>query len=175
MATAEAITAGIKTNRQGRQVMGLVADMLRDGYNLVPTLKDDFAEGFLGPLSAPFEELREQAISRLDLANAYAQGIYARIHDDDEPFDESLRERVGVSVKQAQQVVSELSKDSDEMAESYLDEMAEIVLPVLQRIIEKVKEIPGGLSKGILLSIWPLLLLGGIVLVVMWRLRKAAT
>jgi len=150
--------------------MGLVADMLRDGYEEVPKIEADFAELFTGSI----EELRQQAISSLDIVNAYAQGIYGFIPDNDQPLDEQYRGRIRLSIKQARETVESINHAAAVIAVSYTEEMADVVLSAGQQIVETIKELPKNLSKGILVSIWPLLILGGIVLVVMWRLRKEA-
>ena len=169
MASPQAIANGIKTNAQARAVLGLVANMLRRGYELVPTVAAPFTELFSGSV----EELRAQANSSLDIVNAYTQGIYAFIPDNDNALDEQYRRRIQLAIKQAQDTCESISDAAAAMAVDYTDEMASVVLPVLERIGEKIKDLPKTLSTGILASIWPLLLLAGIVLFFYWRGRKA--
>jgi len=170
MASPDAIADGIKTNRQARAVMGLVAEMLRRGYELVPTISADFAEIFTGSI----DELRAQANSALDLDNARAQGIYQLLPDNDDVMEEKHRPRIQLAIEQAQDDISSISKAAAEIAVDYTDEMASIVVPIVKRIVDKVAELPKQLSKGILASIWPLLLVAGIVLIIMFRVRKAS-
>jgi hypothetical protein len=174
MASPEAIADGIKTNRQARQVMGLVAEMLRRGYEEVPIIDSGFVGSAVDFFSGSTTELRAHANSLLDVVNAYAQGIFAFIPDNDEPLNEDFRGRIALSIQQAQDAVKSINEVSAKLAVDFTDEMAAAVLPLVNRIVDKVAELPKKLSQGILASIWPLLLVAGIVLVIMWRVRKAS-
>ena len=111
----------MQTNRQARAVLGVVAQVLKQGYQVsVPF--------YARALDASSRELQRTMTSGLDGINRYAQKVYAGIPDDDAPVSDLNRKKVSIVLAQARDTVrsiDETVKDSGLMGvlSSMLDQL----------------------------------------------------
>lgn len=90
MPTPTDVLANMHTNRQGRAVLGIVAQYLKRGYVLADSI-DGVATG----------QAQSQAKSLLDQTNKRAQQVYASVPDNDEPLTDLNRRKTVQVVQQA--------------------------------------------------------------------------
>lgn len=99
--------ARMQTNKQARAVLGVVAQVLKQGYQISVPL-------YARAVDSDSRELQRTMTSRLDATNKYAQKVYAGIPDDDTPVSDLNRKKVGLVLLQARDAV----KDVDEAAKN---------------------------------------------------------
>jgi hypothetical protein len=104
----------MKTNREGRALLGIAADYLSQAYGLVPDLTN-------------MAGVQDQARELLDGTNAYAQAIYATVPDNDEPVDETMRPRIETALLSAQRGLRVVAEVRADLEISYLKEIADIL------------------------------------------------
>ncbi len=131
--TQEAADA-IRTNRQGRAALGIAAEAIKRGYEVIDTiepglLRSIFSTGLIGYYfeDQADSEVRQAGRDLLDQANAYAGGIYAVIPDDDNPIDGDTRKRVALALSTAEKDLGMLNEAQASLTESYLDELGDLV------------------------------------------------
>lgn len=113
--------AKVQTNRQARAVLGVVAQVLRQGYQTTVPL-------YARAVDPGSRELQRTITSGLDGINRYAQKVYAGIPDDDAPVNDLNRRKVALVLAQSRDTVrsiDEAVKDSGLMGvlSSMLDQV----------------------------------------------------
>lgn len=104
-----ALLARVRTDRQARAVLGIVAQYLRQGYEVA-----DNASG--GPLLyLSNRELKKQFKESLDENNRWAQKVYASIPDDDAPVSPLNLKKVGLALAQARETFAMVKSDADDL------------------------------------------------------------
>lgn len=99
--------AKVQTNKQARAVLGVVAQVLRQGYQISVPL-------YARAVDSDSRELQRTMTSRLDATNKYAQKVYVGIPDDNAPVSDLNRKKVRLVLVQARDAV----KDVDEAAKN---------------------------------------------------------
>lgn len=183
MATTEEAVAALRTNRHARAALGIAAEAIRRGYDVIDTIEPSLlTEIFIAPLglaqSLTDSEIRTQGKDLLDRTNAYAQGVYATIHDDDAILPEATRSRVGVALAQALSDLDLLTKVSNDVVSSFLDDLGELIIAIGDATISSVNFIADKARNlaDILIPTWLKWTLGvgiGVGLgVVIWRYTR---
>lgn len=125
------LLAKMQTNRQARAVLGVVAQYLRRGYELV-----DSASSVM-PGTASLKD----AIKRgLDGTNRYAQKTYAGIPDDDAPLSPLNRRKVEECVREARTHLSEIPSDVEDINRGFTGALADTLTSFLPKWLQP----PGG-------------------------------
>lgn len=109
-----AAVAAMQTNREARALLGVAADYLRQAYELVSDLTN-------------MADVQDQARDLLDGTNAYAQGIYAVLPDDDTPVAEDMRPRVQTALASAQRSLKVVAEVRADLEIDYLQALADVV------------------------------------------------
>jgi len=143
-----AAVAAMRTHREARALLGVAADYLAQAYALLPDL----------PSTA---EVREQARDLLDRANAYATGLYAMLHDTDEPIAEDMRPRVQTALSSAQSDLKLVAEVRADLEINYLQALAD-VLPAGAAALAKA-------AAGAAADHWMLTVAVALAVLVAWR------
>jgi hypothetical protein len=161
--TTDEIAAGIKTNRQGRAILGVVADYLKRGYELVPKL-GTYKESIFN-IFVPDDDLQEDARDLLDATNNYSIVLYNSLPDNDGPIDENRRRQIGVALNQAQSSFTLLARIDADLSSSFIEDLADVLAGGLTAIV--------GTATRALTSNWQTVaLVGGAVWVAMMFVRR---
>lgn len=140
-ATLAEVAQGLKSNRHARAALGISAEHLRSGYNVIesvkPSLFDDMLAGrgllatALGlNVSAAYDEVRAQGRDLLDRTNAYAQGVYAQLPDDDQPLTANMRSQVALAINQAASDLNLLESVQSNLVQSFADDLMELIVAI---------------------------------------------
>jgi hypothetical protein len=96
------LLAGMRTNRQGRAVLGAVAQTLRVAYEQrLP---------FYSQIGAAGKQLAAAMQSRLDGINNYAQRVYAGVPDDDSPISSLNQQKIALTLAQARDAANDIDE-----------------------------------------------------------------
>lgn len=147
------LASKVQTVGQARAVLGKTAELLRDGYSKLDTLTN------LGGLRDGYRD-------SLDIANAYAQGVYA-IYSGATPdlYDEEISiqnaARVGLSLERARKILVEI----EDAAEVQWWDIVAILQEALNAVQSAITWTAGTLAKTaaavaapIVSTFWPWLL-----------------
>jgi len=114
----------------------------------------------------------------LDRTNAYAEGIYATIHDDDQPLGEATRGRVAIVLEQVSSNLRLIESIKADLVEPFIDELAELVRAVASATKEAVEFVAAAAEKIVSTVIprWLWWALGGVGVAVggyfLWKATK---
>ncbi len=103
------LLARMQTNRQARAVLGVVAQYLRQGYEVAKTVPS-----FISPIDGTKKAAEAMRIG-LDQINNYAQRVYNAIPNDDTPLSDLNRKKVGLSLSQARSELAMVSTDANDL------------------------------------------------------------
>lgn len=148
------LLAGMRTNRQGRAVLGAVAQTLRVAYEQrLP---------FYAQVGSAGQQLAAAMKSRLDGINSYAQRVYAGVPDDDSPMSDLLRNKVGLTLAQAR----DAANDIDETVRSQHLHISDVTQGIADILTYLVKQALGAIGGAILphagnLPQWVKIVVGG--------------
>lgn len=121
------LLARMRTNRQARAVLGVVAKYLRRGYEIAQGVPS-----FVSPIDGT-KMAAEAMRSSLDGVNRFAQKVYAGIPDDDAPVSDLNRKKVTLALTQARSnlaLVSSAAEDLDRgLIGALSDLLSEKILP----------------------------------------------
>ena len=112
------LLAHMQTNRQGRAVLGAIAQYLKKGYEI--------ASGVGGVLPGT-KDLSAAMKSRLDTTNRYAQKTYAGLPDDNAPLTPLNRRRIEECLREARVSLTEISTDADDMNRGLTGTLADML------------------------------------------------
>ena len=150
------LLARMQTNRQGRAVLGAIAQTLRVAYEQhLPAYAQIGSAG---------RQLAEAMRSRLDGINNYAQRVYAGVPDDDAAISPLNHQKIGLTLAQAR----DAANDIDETVRSqhiHIGDVFEGVADILTKLVEAALGaignalIPGGGA----LPKWVKVAVGGVV------------
>lgn len=153
------LLARMRTNRQGRAVLGAVAQTLRVAYEQHLPL---YAQ-----VSSAGRQLEAAMKSRLDGINNYAQRVYAVIPDDDMPISDLLRSKVGLTLAQARDAANDIDEavrsqriSAGDVLEGVADILTRLVAAALGAVGNAL--IPGGGA----IPRWVKVAVGGVVVLV---------
>ena len=150
------LLAGMRTNRQGRAVLGAIAQTLRVAYEQrLP---------FYAQVGSAGRQLAAAMKSRLDGINNYAQRVYGLVPDDDAPMSDLLRNKIGLTLAQAR----DAANDIDEAVRSQqlsIGDVAEGIADILTRLVEAALGAVGGalIPGGGAVPRWVKIAVGGVV------------
>jgi hypothetical protein len=180
--TSEA-AAALQTNRHGRAALGIAAANLRRGYDVIDDIEPSLGTELLAPLIGLVESLtdrdvRDQARDLLDRSNAYAQGLYATLPDDDGPIAPDRRAMVSTALEQAERNLRILEAVRADLVTTFLEDLGELVDAIFEATVKATKFIADK-AKQIVASVVPPAVwwvLGGALIVgagvYAWRLSK---
>lgn len=104
-----ALLARMQTNRQARAVLGVVAQYLRQGYEVANTVPS-----FISPIDGT--KMAASAMrGLLDQTNNYGQRVYKAIPDDDAPVSDLNRKKVGLTLQQARENLLMVSTEANNL------------------------------------------------------------
>ena len=144
--------AAAKTNQDGRALLGIAVDYLRQAYALVPHITT---------MGIDIGDVQRNATQLLDSVNAYAQGIYAMIPDDQAPLDETIRARIQVALLQAQSDMKLVASVDAELEVNYL----QALLGAISAGIVAVASAAAGAA----FDQWPVTLAILVMIVLAWK------
>lgn len=173
--TTDEVSQTLKTNRHARAALGIAASHIREGYDVIESIKPTALDEFIEPrglLAAAlgvdpegeYAEVRAQGRDLLDRTNAYAGGVYAVIHDDDQALSEAMRGRVAIALEQASSGLQLLESVKENLVQTFVDELAELVTAILSAT-KDAAEFVAEAAKKIAASVlppWLLWALGGL-------------
>lgn len=120
-----ALLARVRTNRQGRAVLGVVAQQLRRAYEVVEEMPRITQPG-TGELAKGWKQT-------LDQTNAYAQKTYAALPDNDEPLTDKNLKRVAESLREARASLAEIGDQAADidrgLTGTLADALRDLLLP----------------------------------------------
>jgi len=164
-----ALAAKVHTVGEARAVLGRAAEILREAYEKLPEIS-----GLAG--------LQEETQRQLDIANAYAQGIYA-IYAGATPdlFEEEISfqnaARVGLALERARQAL----RATEEATETEWWDFVSVLQAALDAVATAVKWTASTAAATVvaagaplLSAFWPYLLLAGIVAILYFGFGKRA-
>jgi hypothetical protein len=168
----EQLLAGMRTNRQGRAVLGAIAQTLRIAYEQrLP---------FYSQVGAAGKQLAAAMKSRLDGINNYAQRVYAGVPDDDAPLTSLNQQKIALTLAQAR----DAANDIDETVRSqhlHLSDVAQGIADILTSLVKAALEALGSaIIPGVgSLPPWVKIAVGGVVVVLVvgavLKIVRAAT
>jgi hypothetical protein len=168
--------AALQTNRQARAALGIAADNLRKGYEVIKTIAPstwDFELEDIGD-----SQVRQQATDLLDRTNAYAGGIYATIPDDDGELPDATRTRVGVALDQAESNLRLLTTAADQLIQPFMQDLEDLVAAIGTATLEATRFVAdkAKLIVGTIVPTWVWYALAGALCVGVgvyaWRIAK---
>lgn len=148
------LLAGMRTNRQGRAVLGAIAQTLRVAYEQRLPL---YAQ-----IGAAGRQLAAAMKSRLDGINSYAQRVYAVVPGDDAPVSDLLRNKIGLTLAQAR----DAANDIDETVRSQHLHVGDVAQGIVDILTYLVRQALGAVGDAILphgsgLPQWVKIVVGG--------------
>lgn len=164
-----ALAAKVHTVGQARAALGAVADTLQDGYKRLPEITG-------------LADLQEESRRQLDIANAYAQGVYA-IYSGATPdlFDEEISfsnaARVGLAMERARQTLREI----EDAANTEWWDLAAIIAAALAAVktavdwtAKTVANAAAAVAAPLLSTFWPYLAIIALGIVLYFRFWRKA-
>jgi hypothetical protein len=169
-----AVAAQVQTIGQARAVLGETAKVLREAYGRLDEVHN--VGGSVGDLLLAdwlrSGGLRDEFRSSLDIANAYAQGIYtifAGATPDlyDEEISVQNARRVGAALERAREILRDIE---DEAGREWWN-FAELLTVALETVGKALATGVGAVARGaaavtgaVWQGFWPYILVGGVVL-----------
>lgn len=153
------LLAGMQTNRQGRAVLGAIAQALRVAYEQrLP---------FYSQIGSAGRQLAAAMKSRLDGINGYAQRVYGGLPDDDAALSALNQQKIGLTLAQAR----DAANDVDETVRSqhlHLSDVVEGVADILTKLVAAALGAVGGalLPGGAGIPRWVKVTVGGVVVLI---------
>ncbi len=161
------LAAKVQTIGQARAVLGKTSELLHDAYGKV---------GEVTTLAG----LREEYIRQLDIVNAYAQGLYA-IYAGADPdlFDEEISfqnaARIGLALERARKLLTDIEADANEewwsitaILQAALESAGKAVATTLTTAANAV----AAAAPSLVLGLWPLWVIAGIVIYILYFRKK---
>lgn len=115
--TAAEALANMRTNRQGRAVLGIVATFLRRGYEVADTVTGVATGG-----------AQKQAKALLDHTNRRAQQIYTSLPDNDEPLTDLNRRKIAQVVQQAMENTKLVSTAAEDLNRGLIGALVDLLV-----------------------------------------------
>jgi hypothetical protein len=161
------------TNRHGRAALGIAAANIRSGYAVIARITPGVLASVAAGLSAAAalvtggidqsSSVKASATSLLDRTNAYAVAVYGQLPDNDDPLDESIRPQILEALNEAESNLTLLESVQAGLAESFLEDLADLVnfiaaatIGATKWIADKAKQIVGAV-----VPTWVWYVLGG--------------
>lgn len=116
-----ALLTRMRTNRQARAVLGLIAQYLRRGYEIAQTVPS-----FISPIDGT-KMAAESMRSLLDSNNRWAQKVYAAIPDDDAPVSDLNRKKVTLALTQTRSSLALVSSSADDLNRGLAGALADLL------------------------------------------------
>ncbi|HYM46760.1 MAG TPA: hypothetical protein VES65_11455 [Solirubrobacteraceae bacterium] len=132
-----------------------MADNLRRGYQVIDSIEPSLLTEVLAPViglvaEASDADVRSAGRDLLDRVNAYAEGLYATIHDDDQALEDDTRARVLTAMNQADSDLALLEKIQANLVETFEQDLEDLVAAIgsateasVKFIADKAKQIVG--------------------------------
>lgn len=154
------LLAQMRTNRQGRAVLGAIAQTLRVAYEQHLPI---YAQ-----ISSAGRQLGETMKSRLDGINGYAQRVYAAVPDDDAPVSDLNRQKIGLTLAQAR----DAAIDIDETVRSQRISAGDVLEGVADVLTKLVAAALGAVGNALIphggaIPHWVKVAVGGVVVLLM--------
>lgn len=161
-----ALAARVHTVGEARAVLGSAAQMLQEAYTKVPNV-------------STIAGLREETRRQLDLANDYAQEVYA-IYSGATPdlFDEEISfsnaARVGLALERAR---LGLRQTEDALDAEYwniaavLEAALQSAKSAVEWTVHQLANAAAAVTAPIVDAFWPILLVAGVGAVIVWKYR----
>lgn len=168
--TLTAVAAQITTIGAARAALGKVSEVLREAYGRLDAIGGGAGSAIVNLGTGALDEVKEAARQRLDVVNAYAQGIYATIGTSDpdlqgEEIGALTCARIGLVLAQAQDALKDVENAADEtywdFASLIRDSLAEsgaIAGTAIQKLTNGIAA--GGAA--LVASAWPTILAVGV-------------
>lgn len=131
-----ALLARMQTDRQARAVLGVVAQYLKQGYevaNTVPT--------FISPIDGT--KMAASAMrGLLDQTNTYGQRVYKAIPDDDAPLSDLNRKKVGLTLQQARENLLMVSTEANNLNSGLTGALMDLFNDMFKRLAHDAAQDP---------------------------------
>jgi hypothetical protein len=111
----------MRTNRQARAVLGVVAQYLRKGYDIAQTVPS-----FISPIDGT-KMAAEAMRSNLDSDNRWSQKVYAAIPDNDDPVSDLNRKKVTIALTQARGTLTLVSSGAEDLNRGLMGSLADLL------------------------------------------------
>lgn len=121
--------SAVMTNRQGRQLLGIVATRLQQGYTIVATIPSNMWWGVLrwARYFDGTKNLADQARNLLDRTNAFAMRVYKTLPNNDVPISLQARNQVQVALAQASSSLQLISSAANEIHKGLIDDLIDAI------------------------------------------------
>lgn len=147
----------VKTNRQARQLLGIAADFLRQGYAVAETVPTSLWWGVAVRHLDNTAELAKSMRELLDRNRRYVDKIYRTIPDNDGKLTPAHRKQVKVAVTQASSNLKIVSSSKDQVNMRFIDALIEAMKTWIRAVTPKDGFPLWGkvaLGAGIVASVW---------------------
>lgn len=131
-----ALIARIRTNRQARAALGIVAQYLRQGYDIAKTVPS-----FISPVDGT-KMAAAQMRSTLDQDNNYARRVYATIPDDDAPVSDLVRQKIGLVLAQTRSTLAIVSTEANDLNRGLTGSLMDLINDWLKQLARDAEKDP---------------------------------
>jgi hypothetical protein len=169
--TTSAVAAALVTNRHARAALGIAAQHIRNGFDILDSITESSLPIVAQLLSlaetSSDVDVKETGRELLDRTNLNAQAVYGAIPDTDDPLDAYTRGRVGVALENARSDLELLESVRADLSTDFLSDLGDLLSKLADGSQAALRFVASAAKQivGTIVPTWVWFVLGGAAIV----------